>query len=137
MRYILPVYFILGVFLMSCQSASVPKTPENPGEGQPVSDKAPDPNPAVHIVEGQTVNIHGINVKIERIVEAFMQTGNGFSEKTVVNVILKKDSQSVKWEAGYGSVTNLFGYTFKIKYCATGTSDWKSFADFVVTPLQK
>jgi hypothetical protein len=137
MRFILPVYFIVGVFLMSCQSALIPKSPENPGGGQPVSDKAPDPNPAVRIVEGQTVSIHGINVTIEQIVEAFMQTKNGFSEKTIVSVVLKKGSESVNWRAGYGSVTNLFGYTFTVEDCATGTSDWKSFADFVVTAIQK
>jgi len=131
MRFIILVLLVLGGVFMSCQSEAVPNKPkkiENV-EAQPIVDKP------LRIEEGKSISYGGMEIKIERIVEAFFQTENGFSEQTQVAVSIKKDGKSVKWNAVYGSVTNVFGYKLKVKDCATGTSDWKSFAEFLVTSV--
>lgn len=129
MRHFLPIFFIFGVFIMSCQSESAPDKPVKTGsaEVQPVADKP------LRVEEGKSISVGGMEIKIERIVEAFFQKETGFSEQTQVAVVITKDGKTVKWDAVYGSVTNVFGYRLKVKDCATGTSDWKSFADFIIT----
>jgi hypothetical protein len=132
MRIIQPVLVLLAGFLMSCQSSSTSNMPENAGK----SESHPAGEKPLRIEEGNSMNYAGMVIKIERIADVFLQSDIGFSEQTHVAVTVKKDGKTVKWDAVYGSVTNVFGYYLKVKYCATGTSDWKSFAEFLVTPVK-
>lgn len=133
MRFIIPVLLFLGGVFMSCQSETTSDKPVKIGsiESHPIENKP------LRIEVGKSLNYSGMVIKIESIVEAFFQTENGFSEQTQVAITIKKDGKTVNWNAVYGSVTNVFGYKLEVKDCATGTSDWKSFADFIVTPVKQ
>ncbi|OHD54884.1 MAG: hypothetical protein A2Y33_16050 [Spirochaetes bacterium GWF1_51_8] len=127
MRSFIPLSILAVLTFVACQSETVPDKTGLIGNepAKPAADKP------FRVEEGQTKIYGGMEIKIERIVEAFFQTEKGFSEQTQVDVTIKKDGKTVNWDAVYGSATNIFGYEIKVKDCATGTSDWRSFADFL------
>lgn len=86
----------------------------------------------VKILEGDTKKVESLEISIEQIVEAFLEVDGIHSHATDVSFSVKKGEEIKKLSGGWGAEFNVFDHDIKIKDCATGTRDWKSFAVFVI-----
>ena len=90
------------------------------------------PDKPLKIEEGQTKTAGGMEIKVERVLVAYFQDGDVVADQTSVNISIKKDGETLYWNAVWGSVTNVLGHRLTVKDCAFGRADWKSFADILI-----
>lgn len=67
--------------------------------------------------------------------DAFIEKNGIPTDVTQVGFTVKQGNQTKKLHGEYWSEFTIFGYKLKIKDCATGTRDWKSFAVFEINKV--
>ena len=87
----------------------------------------------LRIESGEKKNFLGLTVSVDdfKQVMAVREDGTRY-EFDDFNLVLKKGNQTKTISPKYGEVYSFEGYSIKMKYCATGTRDWKSFAILLI-----
>lgn len=89
------------------------------------------PEGVTRVLEGETKLILGVQVRITDFVEAFVAGKNGITSSYPDFTVELRAGSEAKGErhCRYGTVIEFHGVRFRVQDCATGTRDFKSFAD--------
>ena len=87
----------------------------------------------LRLEEGESRTVNDIRISVSDFTDAIVAGEGGMmSEYTRFTLTLSQGGLNITEEARYGSAFTNFGYILRVKDCATGTRDWKSFCEIEV-----
>lgn len=92
----------------------------------------------IKIEEGQSVVVNGTKITPIGFADAILMGEDGIpGDKTMFRIRLESGFQNKEFDAEYGTEISEFGISIKVKWCTSGTRDFKSFTELIVKPMKK